>query len=456
MVRSTKKPAPPANLDKLALNAYPQDNLETAVQKYVIKNWVKWAKFKMNGARYMIAEDILYFRDKGLCITKSELETGDKGRLFWNKMQYPVSLREIDRMTKATESARKVLKHQSEDQWNVLRRSKTHFLNFPRDILDNIFKHALVALPGNVVFPNVMATNWKKRYIEPSHKIYEIGQGFEPYYSDDGHRPWPYSPSYFDNSHASFQRKKLRDKKGSYVELQRILRPQIDATLLRTSKTFREIGSTLLYRQNTFSFGMACESMEKSSPSWIGKWSYRPEPSKRGIDEGSISKAIQQFQSRAIITSIPGWCYYDPFVRFLYHVRLRNSIFIKKLRFEGTIKAHECGRNTCRLQCDDDFIPSIKCYIPFINALCPGLHELTLEVDIDHWGALSTPADRQLEFDRLLSKLLEKEARELKTVRLLNVVAAEPPSNHNQKADVSIARDATQWFREREIARVEK
>ncbi|KAM0135625.1 hypothetical protein ACHAO1_004979 [Botrytis cinerea] len=421
MVRSTKKPAPPANLDKLALNAYPQDNLETAVQKYVIKYWVKWAKFKMNGARYMIAEDILYFRDKGLCITKSELETGDRGRLFWNKMQYPVSLREIDRMTKATESARKVLKHQSEDQWNVPRRSKTHFLNFPRDILDNIFKHALVALPGNVVLPNAMATNWKKRYIEPSHKIYEIGQGFEPYYSDDGHRPWPYSPSYFDNSHASFQRKKLRDKKGSYVELQRILRPQIDATLLRTSKTFREIGSTLLYRQNTFSFGMACESMEKSSPSWIGKWSYRPEPSKRGNDEGSIPKPSSN--SKAELSS----------------------------------PQFRAGVTTTRsLQCDDDFIPSIKCYIPFINALCPELHELTLEVDIDHWGALSTPADRQLEFDRLLSKLLEKEARELKTVRVLNVVAAEPPSNHNQKADVSIARDATQWFREREIARVEK
>lgn len=59
MVRSTKKPAPPANLDKLALNAYPQDNLETAVHKYVIKYWVKWAKFKMNGARYMIAEGVL-------------------------------------------------------------------------------------------------------------------------------------------------------------------------------------------------------------------------------------------------------------------------------------------------------------------------------------------------------------------------------------------------------------
>ncbi|TEY71479.1 hypothetical protein BOTCAL_0092g00120 [Botryotinia calthae] len=432
MVRSTRKPVPPSNFDKLALNAYFQDNLETAVQKYIIENWVKWANFKINGVHYMITE--------GLCIAKSEQETGDRGRLFWNKMQYPASLREIDRMSKATESARKVLKYRSEDQWNYPRRSKTHFLNFPREILDNIFKYTLVALPGNVVTPNLMATIWKKRYIESSHKIYVIGQDFEPYYSDDGHRPWPYNPSYFDNSHVSFQRKKLRDKKGSYVELQRILRPQIDVTLLRTSKIFREIGSTLLYRQNTFRFGMECESMDKSSPSWIGKWPYRPEPSKRGIDEGSISKAIQQFQSRAIITSLPGWCYYGPF----------------KLRFEGTIKAHECGRNTCRLQCDDHFITSMICYIPFINTFCPGLHELTLEVDIDHWGSLSTPAGRQSEFDRLFLESLDNEVRELETVRVLKVVAAKPPSNHSQKADVSIARDTIQWFKERETSWVEK
>ncbi|TGO55331.1 hypothetical protein BCON_0093g00030 [Botryotinia convoluta] len=448
MVRSTRKSYPPANIDELARNAYPEDNLETAVQKYVIENWIKWAKFKMNGARYMIAE--------GLCITKFEGEMNDRNRLFWNKLQYPVDLHEIDRMTKAKEAARKVLKHKSEDQWNVPRHSKTHFLNFSREILDNIFKHALIALPGNVISPNLLATNWKKRYIEPSHKICVTGQDFEPYYSDDGHRPWPYNPAYFDNSHVSFKRKTARDKKGKYVEIQRILRPQIDATLLRTSKIFHKIGSVLLYRHNTFHFGMANESMVKSSPSWIGEWAYRPEPSKRGINKCSISKAIQQLQSKAIVTSIPGWCYYDPFVRFLYHVRLRNSTFIKKLRFEGTIMAHECSRNTCRLQCDDDFITSIKCYIPFINTFCPGLHELTLEVDADHWGALPTPARRQIEFNRIFSQLLENKIRELKTVRVFKVVAAKPPRDHYQKADVSIARDTIQWFKERETARVEK
>ncbi|KAF7934759.1 uncharacterized protein EAE98_002804 [Botrytis deweyae] len=456
MVRSTRKLIPPAELNAFALNAYPEDNLETAVQKYVIENWVKWAKFKMNGVRYMIAEDILYFRDKSLCITKFEGETNDRNRLFWNKLQYPVDPREIDRMSKVKEVAQKVLKHKSEDQWNVPRHSKTHFLNFPRDILDNIFKHALVALPGAVISPNLLATNWKKRYIEPSHKIHVTGQNVEPYYSDDGHRSWPYNPAYFENSHVSFKRKTLRDERGKYVELQRILRPQIDATLHRTCKVFHDIGSILLYRHNTFHFGMANESTEKSSPSWIGKWAYRPEPSKRGIDKDSISKAIQQLQGKAIVTSIPGWCYYDPFIRFLYHARMRNSTFIKNLQFEGTIKAHQCSRNNCRLQCDDDFITSMKCYIPFINTFCPGLHELTLVVDVDHWGAAPTPARRQVDFNEIFSHLLENGIRELKTVRVLRVVAAKPPRDHYPKADVSIARDTIQWFKEREIARVQE
>ncbi|TGO36024.1 hypothetical protein BHYA_0137g00030 [Botrytis hyacinthi] len=390
MVRSTRKLVPPAELNAFALDAYPEDNLETAVQKYVVKNWIKWANFKTNGVRYIIAE--------GLCITKHEGETNDRNRLFWNKLQYPVDPREIDRMNKAKEAARSVLKHKSEDQWNIPRHSDTHFLNFPREILDSIFKHALVALPGTVVSPNLLATNWKKRYIEPSHKIHVTGQEFEPHYSDDGHRPWPYNPAYFDNSHVSFKRKTLRDENGKYVELQRILRPQIDATILRTCKLFHEVGSILLYRQNSFRFGMASETMEKSSPSWIGKWAYRPEPSKHVIGKGSISKAIQQLQRKAGITSIPGWCYYDPLIRFLSQVRIH----------------------------------------------------------VDHWGTLPTSAGLQVEFNEIFAQFLKNEIRELKTVRVLKVVAAKPPRDHDQKADVSIARDTIQCFEERETARVEK
>ncbi|TGO84262.1 hypothetical protein BPOR_0526g00020 [Botrytis porri] len=78
----------------------------------------------MNGVRYRIAE--------GLCITRVEGEVNDRNRLFWNKLQYPVNQHEIDRMTRAKEAARSVLKHKSEDQWNVPRHSKTHFLNFLR------------------------------------------------------------------------------------------------------------------------------------------------------------------------------------------------------------------------------------------------------------------------------------------------------------------------------------
>ncbi|TGO28063.1 hypothetical protein BPAE_0032g00050 [Botrytis paeoniae] len=254
----------------------------------------------MNEVRYIIAEVQLF-----------EGEINDRSRLFWNKLQNPVNPHEIERMTKAKDAARKVCKHKSEDQWNVPRHSKTHFLNFPRDILNIIFKHALVALPGNVISPNLLATNWKKRYIEPSHKIYITGQDFEPYYSNDGHRPWPYNPSYFENSLLYIQRKTLHDKKGKYVELQRILRSQIDATLLHTCKVFHEIGSTLLYRHNTFHFGMANESMEKSSPSWIGNGHIDLSQANAGSTKVRFPKPssakLSSHQFRGGVTTIPSF-----------------------------------------------------------------------------------------------------------------------------------------------------
>ncbi|KAF7926694.1 uncharacterized protein EAE97_010203 [Botrytis byssoidea] len=420
MVRSTRKPVSPAELNAFVLNAYPEDNLETAVQKYVIENWIKWAKFKMNGVRYIIAEDILYFRDKGLCITKLlEGETNDRNRFrSAGDRSYGQGQRSCSESLETQE-----------------RRPVEY-------ILDNIFKHALVALPGTVVSPNLLATNRKKRYIEPSHKINVIGQDFEPYYSDNGHRPLPYNPAYFDNSHVSFKRRTLRDKKGKEFFVHRSMQQSFEpANFYTKSDPYCYIDKT------HFVLAWQVKPRKRVPPHGLENGHLDQNQAKLGSTKSQFPKPSSNFKAnpsshkfRDGATMIPSFVFF--------------TTLGYKLRFEGTIKAHECSRNTCRLQCDDAFITSMKCYISLINTFCSGLHELTLEVHVDHWGALPSPAGRQVEFNEIFAQFLKNDIRELKIVRVLQVVAAKPPSDHYQKADVSIARDTIQWFEERETARV--
>ncbi|KAF7853955.1 hypothetical protein EAF04_010621 [Stromatinia cepivora] len=409
MVRSREITWCPIDYARIAQEAYPQEDPETALQKYVVEKWLHGVKFRVNGVRYVITHELASGYSV-LTTTSSDA----KAVAFLGSMGFLVL--SVDYLLE------KKYKHQSENQWNVSRDHKTHFLKFPREIQDNIFRHALLPLPGFLICPKLVTSNWAKKYLEPCHTIDATVPGLE--LANDKNSflfEWPWNLAYFDSFLLSLNRRRLDDDQGPYIELRRILRPQVDATLLRTSKAFHEIGSNLLYGHNTLTFNMANEPTE-IAPSWIGKNWYRLEPSKVGITEDSTSKAIRQLRRKAIITAIPGWCYYDPLIRFLYH----------KLRFRGTIKLHQCGRNLCDLRCPDDLILSMKCYIPFINEFCTQLQELTLELQVDwHEGHDGTGIyECQKKFDRLFKKFLENEIRELKTVRVLSAVAAAPSYGH--------------------------
>ncbi|APA08866.1 predicted protein [Sclerotinia sclerotiorum 1980 UF-70] len=382
---------------KLAQETYPQDDPETALRKYVVENWIYRVKFT-HSARYFITHDYHNFRPKDGCMSKFEVIMDAQRQLFLNKPQSSLCLQEIDRTTAAMKSARRVHKNQSEDQWNVPRDHKTYFSKFPREIHVNIFRHALLPFASCLICPKLVTSNWKNNYSETHHTSCATipGQGLV-YDGDSSRCEMPWYLAYFDNSLVSFMRRTLHDKQGPYIELRRILRPQVDATLLHTCQTFYEIGSRLLYGMNILTFYMASDTTFNNPPSWIGGNSYRPDPSKIGITKESTPKAIQQLRDKAIITAIPGWCYYDPFIRFLYHIRPRNSASFD--RYEG------------------------------------------------HDGIRSDKS--QKEFDRIFKEFLENEIRELKTVRVLTLVAA---TGGRKQVNMHIAKETLLWSHDRAAA----
>ncbi|KAI9642457.1 hypothetical protein NHQ30_009262 [Ciborinia camelliae] len=417
---------------ELAKKAYPEDNPEIALQKYVLESWIPKVKFMYKGSRYFINDDILHFRDKELCIARFEIVTGKGLRLFLNKLQNPNNLQEIDHVTEK--------------------------------ILDQIFKYALI-LPDGFLSPRLVTSNWRKVYSEPKYIVTFPEPKFEREHIPDNIRwSFPYNIEYFDHFLPSLKRRSLHDKNGPYTELTRILRPNIDATLLRTCKAFHELGSEMLYGKNILTFDLGNPSIETSPPSYIGKTSYLPDPNRPimndelGENKDVTTKAIRQIQSKAPIKSIPGWCYYDPFIRFLYHIRPHNAAHIKTLRFEGEIKTHICSPHSNCYRCyQTDLISSLRLYIPFINHFCTGLKELILYVGHDSKLQVLTYAQRQREFEGAFGKFLENGIRELKTVRVLTIVPAgsnyyTPGSisrTYGVRVQVHVADETRQWFKER-------
>lgn len=174
------------------------------------------------------------------------------------------------------------------------------------EILDRIFHYALV-VPGSLLHPNFVSTNWKREYKEPYHWITpgpDFSSGFAYLFS--------FGTAQFDDHLAALKRRILHDKKGPYTELSRVLRPKIDATLLRTSKYFHAIGSEMLYGQNILTFCFGSWEMRYSPPSFLGHCQYRPDPTRPTMDnelednEYVIKKAIRQIRSRAPLKALPG------------------------------------------------------------------------------------------------------------------------------------------------------
>lgn len=80
-----------------------------------------------------------------------------------------------------------------------------------------------------------------------------------------------------------------------------------------------------------------------------------------------------------------GWLYFDKFLRFLHTIGVENSALIKRVKFTGIVKLHECPGLCYHRQdgCADDLLKSLRLYIPFILKFCTKLETLTIKIEED-------------------------------------------------------------------------
>lgn len=96
-----------------------------------------------------------------------------------------------------------------------------------------------------------------------------------------------------------------------------------------------------------------------------------------------ISRAISQILERGSEFDLPGWCFYDPFIRFLHTIGPKNCAFLKSLSFSGTALLHRCANREMCQKCTDDLVGSLRIYTQFIIALCPKVERITIFVHSD-------------------------------------------------------------------------
>ncbi|CAG8981363.1 hypothetical protein HYALB_00013787 [Hymenoscyphus albidus] len=206
------------------------------------------------------------------------------------------------------------------------------------------------------------------------HYKYKTHHGHDPelkIYAEKGHTLQNEIPEY-----ANVRR---HDEKGTYFEKRLIKRFTIDATCLRTCKKLYEEGSGILYGGNIFRFEMANSLFTYSSRPVVGSSGVifhtsatKPGPeSIRGVVKDGMSRIPHNHPWRML----PGWLFYDPFLRFLYTIRPRNAALIKHLEFDGIVKGHTCVNCKC---CDHDLIRSMRIYVNFMARFCTGLIKLNI------------------------------------------------------------------------------
>jgi len=220
-------------------------------------------------------------------------------------------------------------------------------------------------------------------------------------------KPHVASGTSFDRNRTSTQDKPTQlawiprqDKYGAYVEVRHVFQAAIDAAVLRTCKHFYYTGINMLYSKNTLSFYMTDGAWKASPPILLpGKLDvlFRPEPSKPDRDswETETSQCIALIDSRVPAGQLPGYLFYDPFLRFIHFIGPENSARIKSLEFNGTVKRHSCSSKYCKPSVER-FIPSLCFYIPFIEKFCTGLEKLILHAEEDSLVCDEGPVHRRM------------------------------------------------------------
>lgn len=178
---------------------------------------------------------------------------------------------------------------------------------------------------------------------------------------------------------------------------------------------------------------------------------HRPDPSKPGLISDpqalqEIQAGISEIQNQADLTSLSGWIYYDPLLRFLHTIGPQKLALIKSLKLSGIVILHICRWDLCKVKCSDDLVTSLHLYIPIIVALLPNLEKLAIYAAKDNYQEENLqPRDPTTIEERLLP-LLTNEIRSITSLKALEVLD-EGGEKH------PFAESTVLWFAERAAKR---
>jgi hypothetical protein len=309
-------------------------------------------------------------------------------------------------------------------------------IQFP-EIQDQILKEVLAIPQSNSLHPSVISSNWGTCWNTPHFS-----------FATPKHHN---RPSTFDTPSQTVWSPRS-DKHGAFLEVRHVFQVLIDATILRTSTHFYRTGIDMLYGKNSFSFDMVDTAWRSSPPTLLpGDVLFRPQPYRPGGDDRGIAvnQAIPLMESQAPSDRLPGYIYYDHFLRFLHFIGPRNAAHLKTLEFSGAVKDHPCTEEH-RHPSVEEFLDSMRFYIPFINKFCTGLEKLVLHAchdTFDSWRfAPPPPGDVEpVTHEQVMISFLENEARTISSLKVLEVSGT---------PDVSFAEPTIAWFKERTAQRM--
>ena len=228
----------------------------------------------------------------------------------------------------------------------------------------------------------------------------------------------------------------------------------VDATVLRTNKYFYSTGIDVLYGKNSFLFDMVDVQWHASPPTLLpGDELFRPIPGipGKGYWDIAFTEAVRLIEFVAPFDQLPGFIYYDHFIRFLHSIGPTNAARLKTLEFRGLVKRHPCRDKYCYNQ-GEDLLLSVGFYILFINKFCTSVEKIVLRVEEDdlrcNGGPIAVDDIEPATHEEAMLSFLENDIRTIRRLKVLQVVP------YNASKDVSYAEPTIAWLKERHARQV--
>ncbi|CAG8949945.1 hypothetical protein HYFRA_00004276 [Hymenoscyphus fraxineus] len=445
----------------------PQLDQDAALAKYVAKYKVKGVFFTDTiGRRCVFGPDVINYKYKTHHGHNPELKYKEfvervieKDATRIHHLFKPIPLSHVDQPN--PEGFRLITGHRSEfigKGWAVPRNHQSHILNWPPELRLRVLQFVLVSSPSTVVKPQIIGGTAKNREQPTGTTSYKL-------YPAKGDTREDEIPEY-----ANVRR---HDEKGTYFEKRLIKRSTIDATCLRTCKKLYEEGSGVLYGGSIFSFEMANSSFIYSSRPVVDSSGviFHTSATKPGPENirGVVKDGLSRIQHDHPWRMLPGWIFYDPFLRFLYTIRPRNAALIKHLEFDGIVKGHTCDNCKC---CYHDLIRSMRIYVNFMARFCTSLIKLNIlacsDSRLNHGFIVSEdlsvanpnnlpiiPPWRPTNVKDGLTKLFEQSISRITTLQKIDIRTTEIHYTHNGELEYYPA-DFGEELISRTLAQIQK